>query len=146
MQDFHRNPFDGKTPHSFNDFFLRVDGMLRQVKWSMHTLHDLGDAVYTAVCVNRLHQSFSWIWLISGTHCFVGISGRSFFLMKGLLLCRVSGDNRFHIQRTSSPRRRNVVSFSFTPKHPGGGLMSPLHNIMEPYIWLINLALSRLLR
>ncbi len=24
MQVFHQNPFDGKSPHSFNDFFLRV--------------------------------------------------------------------------------------------------------------------------
>ncbi len=24
MQVFHRNPFDGKSPHSFNDFFLGV--------------------------------------------------------------------------------------------------------------------------
>ncbi len=28
MQVFHWNPFDGKSPHSFNDFFLRVKGFL----------------------------------------------------------------------------------------------------------------------
>ncbi len=26
MQVFHRNPFDDKSPHSFHDFFLRVQG------------------------------------------------------------------------------------------------------------------------